>query len=344
MNNSIQDEQVREILRPTLFRGSKTALFYFLLFVVAIYVTIEFVFLKELWTASISQFLICWIAPLILIIIWSLVSRFSSSMCVCDTKLIIKDYSPDSFLRVPFQLLQIPLRQEIFFKEIDCIFYLEKEYNLLLNYRDRLEKYRIARREMDYRRGHLVQKYGVPTQVIDAFERSSGKALNDYTATGVIMAVEEILDRYKIQKDEKKKIIKELKKTDDFDFAHVAGLLSPHAIAKSDLDNLKDTFSDLDTDALTPFLTTRLAVASLEWQESRRRGGAGLAARINAVVVLSNQDGSKKVYLKRFHSLSRADWQKLIHIINKKKPGIRYLMSRQSYRNISDPDFRPGRG
>jgi hypothetical protein len=272
-------------------------------------------------------FLICWFALPIFLTIVSLLSYFSSSVFVHDTKLVIKDYSLDSLLGIPF-------RQEILFTEIDFIYYLEEEFNLLLNYRHKLEKYEVARIEMDYRRENLVQRYGVPTHVIDAFEHSSQKILNDNTATEVLMAVEEILDRYKVQKGEKKQIIKNLKKTDNFDFEYVAQLLSPHAITQSDLDNLKDLFSNLEPDILTPFLTTKLAVAKLE-KRARRHRGVPPAVRTNIVLVLSSGDGSGKIYLKHFHGLSRANWQKLIHIINEKKPGIRYLMSRLNYRNIS---------
>ena len=119
-------------------------------------------------------------------------------------------------LRIPFGILSVPSRQEINFSEIDFIFYLEKEYNILLNYRRRLKKYKLAGREMNYRRENLLQKYGVPPHVIDAFENSSNKALDDYTATGVLMVVEEILDRFRIQKSERKQILKDLKNTEDF--------------------------------------------------------------------------------------------------------------------------------
>ncbi len=101
MDETIQDGSLREILRPTLFRGSNTALFYFLIFVGGIYVTIEFVFLKEIWNSSVSSFFICWFTPLVLVVVWSLVARFSVSLCVYDKKLVIKNHSPDSMLRIP---------------------------------------------------------------------------------------------------------------------------------------------------------------------------------------------------------------------------------------------------
>ncbi|HVU26971.1 MAG TPA: hypothetical protein VHG71_04455 [Verrucomicrobiae bacterium] len=343
MNNVIQDGPVREIFRPTLFRGSKTTLFYFLIFIGGIYLIIESILLINFWNNSKSLFFICSFVPLIVIVVLSFYSRYAWSVSVYDEKLVVKDYSLDLLLRIPFRLFQIPIQQEILFSEIDFIFYLEKEYNLLLNYRHKLGKYKIARREMDYRREHLMRKYAVPANIIDAFEQSSNKALDDYTATGILMAVEEILDRHKVQENEKKQILKDLKQNGEFSFEHVSRLLSPHAIDQNDLDSLKDLFLDLDTNVLTPFLITKLAIAQLE-RRRRVRGGAIVAARMNVVLILSDQNSFKKIYLKKFHQLSRADWQKLIHLINERKPGIKYLMPKLNYRNISDPDFKPGCG
>lgn len=335
MKDSIYDGPVRIIFRPTIFRGSKTALLSLLLVAGVVYVVLEFIFLKEIWVGSTIRFFACWLTLPAIIIFASLLSRFSWSVWVYDAKLVVKNYSFNSLLR-------IPARQEILFEDVDCVYYLEKEYHLLQNYRHKLREYKIARSEKDYRRENLVQKYGVPVHTIEAFERSSQKGLNDYTATGVLMSLDEILGRYKVPKDEKKTILNHLKNTDNFDFEHVSSLLSPYAINQEDIDNLEDIFSDLGGDILTPFLVTRLSVTGLERAE-KGRSGIHIVVSMNLVLVLSNSDGTKKVYLKRFHSLSRADWQKLIQIINEKKHGIKYLMPKLDYRNISDPDFKPGR-
>ncbi len=162
----------------------------------------------------------------------------------------------------------------------------------------------------------------MPTHTIETFEHSSKKELNDYTATGVLMSLEEILGRYEVPKAEKKQILKELKNADSFNFERVSRLLSPYSINREDLENLKDSLSDLDDNFLTPFLVTRLFVAGIERTQRGRGGGA--TPSINVVLVLSNSDGTKKVYLTGFHSLSRADWQKLIQTINEKKHGIKY--------------------
>jgi hypothetical protein len=332
MKDSIYDGPVRAIFRPTTFLGSKTV---FLSVLGVVYAVFGFIFLKDLWGGSTIQFVACWLALPAMITSAMLVSRFSWSVWVLDTKLVIKDYSFNSLLRTP-------VLQEILFEEIDCIYYLEKEYNLLKNYRHKLREYKIPSKEKDYRKENLIQKYGVSSHTIETFEHSSQKGFNDYTATGVLMSLEEILGRYKVPKNEKKQILNDLKNTGNFDFGYVSRLLSLYAISQDDMDNLKDMFSDLGGDVLTPFLLTRLSVAGLERAEKRGRGCL-VVASINVVLVLSNSDGTEKVYLRRFHSLSRADWQKLIQSINEKKHGIKYLMPKLNYRNITDPDFKPGR-
>jgi hypothetical protein len=137
-------------------------------------------------------------------------------------------------------------------------------------------------------------------------------------------------------------ILGTLKKTDSFNFEHINQLLSPYAIEQPDIENLRDILTDLKDDFPTPFLVTKLSVARLERAERMHHRGVSPEVRINVVLVFSNSDGTKKVYLKGFHSLSRADWQKLIQTINEKKQGIKYLMPKLNYRNLSDPDFKPG--
>jgi hypothetical protein len=335
MSNQIPDEPIRDILRPTLFRGSKVALFYLLLIACAIYISV-LIYLKDMWVgSSATHFLCVWLTFPTIVTVGCIMSRYSWTIYVFDTKLVVQTYLPDYLLKAPF-------RQEIAFSEIDFIYYLRKEYDLILNYRDRLKKFKIHRNEMDYQKKNLIEQYGVLPQVIESFEKSSQKALSDDTATKVLMVIEGILVRSEIQKGTKKEILKDLKKTDDFTFEHVSKSLSPYEITQNDLDEIKDAFSDLDVEITTPFLVTKYLVAKAKGNQ-RTRGELATIIQINNTLVLSNKQGDKKVYLKRFHSLSRSNWQKLIHIINEKKSGARYLMSRQSYRNISDPDFKPGR-
>lgn len=270
---------------------------------------------------------------LIFPLLFGLYQHFVLSVIVYNKRLVIKDCSFNPFLKAG-------RRQEIFFEEIDYIYYLGKEYSLLKNYRHKLRKYKIPGKEMDYRKEKLINKYAVPNDVIDTFEDSSQKALNDYTATGVLIALDKILDKYKSPKNEKHKIIKDLKKTDDFNFEHLKRLLSAYNVSSDDLDNLKDEFSECDVNIATPFLLTKLKVAKAERREDGR-GGLGVAVSINTTLVFSNADGTRKAYLKHFHSLSRTNWQKMIRTINENKHGIKYLMTNENYRNISDPNFKP---
>jgi hypothetical protein len=332
MNNLIDNEIVKEVLKPEIIPERNKTLS---IFVCAIGVTCVIMGLIIRYPDLVMISLILLLIPAIFLL-FHLFWHFTWSVSVYDKKLIINDYAFNFYLTYDG-------RQEISFEDIDYIYYLEKEYSLLKNYRHKLLKYNIPKKEMDYRKENLIKKYKVPNEVINSFEHSSQKTLNDYTATGVLMALENILDKYKILREEKKKIIKALKTTDNFNFEHTRNLLSAYSISSEDLNNLKDEISNCDVNILTPFLLTKLKITKVERMENQGRN-IGAMASVNNTLVFSNRDGMKKVYLRCFHSLSRTNWHKLIHIINQNKFNVKYLMTSQYYRNISDPNFKPGCG
>lgn len=335
--NSINEGIINEILKPeNPFRGNGGKFFIFVIVVVAACIASGLVFKNIDMVIFPLVILLALLAIIAIPLSVRLYRHFAWSVFIYDKKLVVKDFSFNYYLANETW-------QDISFEDIDYIYYLEKEYNLLQNYRHKLEKYKISKKEMDYRKENLVKKYAVPDKFIEAFEHSSQKTLNDYMATGVLMAVDKIADKYNIPKIEKKAIVKDLKETDDFDSEYIRRLFSAYNISSEDLDSLKDECSDCDVNVISPFLITKLKVACAKNKENSR-GGIGVAVSINLTLVFSNKDGTKKVYLEHFHSLSRANWQKLIHIINGNKSGVKYLMSKQSYRNISDPNFKPGCG
>jgi len=253
------------------------------------------------------------------------------SVTVYDDKLVIKNYFPWSYLPTGIQ-------QEIAFEDIDYIYYLYKEYNLLKNYRRKLKRYEIPEDETDYTRNNLIRKYAVPAELIDSFEQSSQQTLSDGAVTEVIMAVDNMADKYRVPRGERKKVIKYLKKTDRVDFERIKKFFAPYNVSSQDFDELKDVCSECDTSVESPLFTTRLDVPYAEKLENEM----DVMISFNSTLVFSNKDGAKKVYLKYFHSLSRTNWQKLIHTINEKKTGIKYLMPKINFRNLTDPNFKPG--
>lgn len=240
-------------------------------------------------------------------------------------KIMVTDYAGSPFVR-------LASKQEIPFDEICYVYYLEKEINLLKNLRGRLRKFKISPKESDYTRQNLTARYRVSEATIRRFEESSHKALTDYTATGVLMELDGLCSKYHIAKQTSKTIKKGLQDDKNFNFEYVSELLKEYLISPDDMQSLTDEFAASDADVLAPFLLTKLNMGKYEKLESRARGSLA-TTRANVALVLSNRDGSKKVYLMHFHDLSERDLRRLIELINSKRPAAKFLMtSRQRTR------------
>jgi hypothetical protein len=248
------------------------------------------------------------------------------SVIIDDSKVVCKDHSFNLFMKTSTQ-------QEIAFRDIAYIYYLDKEYNLLKRYRKALKKYKIAPNESDYRRENLIHKYGVAEGLIYKFEEDSQKLLDDYAATGILVTIEGVLNKYEMSDAKRKSIISEFKKTDEFNIEHAKRLLTEFNISPENLKIVAEEFSNCEEKYFEPFLITRLKMGT-------RFNNTENA--INTTLIMSNEDGTSKVYLKKYHLLSRADWQRIIHIVNQHKPDVTYLMTKQDYKNLADPNFKPG--
>ena len=253
-------------------------------------------------------------------ILFHSVYHFFVQFQILADRLVVIDRVSDPFVRTWG-------RHEIRFGEIEYCFYVDKEAHLLMNLLKKLKPYKVPTTEKDYRGENLLFKYQVPGSVLDEFERSSQKTLNDDTATGVILEVEKFCDRNNIPKEVKKEICKGLEKDEDLNFDYVQEKLSPYAVHRDELERLRDEFSGLDTSAMAPFLVTKIDLKKLSIIESTRHPHAGIGSR--GGLVLSNKDGTKKVYLMHFRNLNRQDQRALAAAIRDRTNGVTYLMTQK---------------
>ena len=255
-----------------------------------------------------------------LAILFHAIYHFFVQFQILADRLVVIDRVSDPFVRSWG-------RQEIRFGDIEYCFYVDKEAHLLMNLLKKLKHHKVSATERDYRRENLLSKYKVPASVLDEFERSSQKTLNDETATGVILEVDSFCERNGIPKNVTKEICKELKRDQDPSFDIVQKKLSPFAVDLNDLDRLRDEFSSLDAPEMSPFLVTRVKLKKLRNIESTRQRHAGIRSR--AGLVLSNKDGTNKVYLMHFRNLSRQDQRALTAAIRERTRGLKYLMTQK---------------
>ncbi len=258
--------------------------------------------------------------PILFHLIWHLLVRIE----IHPEKIAVIDYAGDRIVRAHSH-------QEMHFNDICYIYYARKEVDLLVNLRSKLRKFKIPAKETNYTRQNLTAKYGVPDDVICKFEEDSHKTLTDYTATAVLMKLEEIYDKHNVSKKTRQAIKKGLAIDENFNLEYVQDALTSYPITKQEIEELSDQFTEINVDILKPFLQTKADIVKYTKIQGTR---SDYGVKMNCTLVISNADGTQKLYLIHFHDLSQKDWRRLINEINIRKPGIKYLMTKKDLAHL----------
>ena len=321
-NAQLRNEEMTMTLRPAVLPDDKRLFSYPV--IVGLGVSAVGVFLANM---------IMIVLPLIVLavfpglpVLFHLIYHLFVKIEVLPDKVIVTDYVSDPIVR-------FSRRQEITFSEISYIYYLGKEINLLSNLRNRLRKFKIPVKETDYTKAHLMDRYGIPEEVYAKFEESSQKTLTDSAATGILMMLDEIYRKYDVTRETRDSIKKALEDDSNFSFEYLKAALRDHPVSAEDLEDLRDEFANINADVLAPFLLTKVNLSKYQ-KVSKQRNGAHLTARTDNGLVLSNENGTNKVYLMRFHDLSRADLHEFISTVNSRRPGISYLMTKKEHKHL----------
>ena len=241
-------------------------------------------------------------------------------------KIVVKDYFGNN-------IVQCPRLQEIAYADTAYIYYLAKEINLLQNLSNKLKKYKLSQKETDYTKENLTKKYAVPAEKIEEFEKNSQNILNDYTATAILMKLDDIYSKHNVPKSTAKNISRELKNDENFNYEYLRDSLKDYPVNSEDLEELKDEFSNIKVYIIRPFLLTKVNLVKYK-KVAGYRGGMAATAKLDNNLVFANKDGLSKVYLMHFHDLSREDWQSLMQEIKNHNPNITYFMTKSEYKNL----------
>jgi len=225
-------------------------------------------------------------------------------------------------------------RQDIPLSEISYIYHLEEELNVLVALRKHLSRWKIPESEMDYRVDRLSDAYGIPHDVFEAFEHDAQKALSEDILAPVLVVLDDLYVRYRIPADLRRKLNEGLQHPGQCTFDYAAMVLQPYAIRPQDLENLKEEFARDHPRVIAPFLVTKVNFGAYRRMQ-QRRGAAVAVAGLANTLVLSNRDGTQKVYIRLFHQLARKEWGRLIEYLNQKNPQITYVMTKQEYRALT---------
>jgi hypothetical protein len=157
--------------------------------------------------------------------------------------------------------------------------------------------------------------------------------LNDFTATAILIKLDDIYRKYNIPKKTAGSISTELKNDEKFNYEYLRDRLKDYPVDIEDLNELKDEFSNIKVDIIRPFLLTKVNLTKYK-KITGYRGGMSATVRVDNALVFANKDGTKKVYMMHFHDLSREGWQSLMRDIKKHNSNITCLMTKSEYNNL----------
>ena len=99
------------------------------------------------------------------------------------------------------------------------------------------------------------------------------------------------------------------------------------------MDNIKDELSNINTDIPAVFLLTQVNLVKYQHAEKGRHG-AYITVKTDNGLILSNNEGTKKIYFMRLHDLSKRDSHRFIKSIFENQPGVEFLMTNKERENL----------
>jgi len=250
-------------------------------------------------------------------IFFHLIMFLFSKTIIENTKVTIINY-----LRHPF--VQSPMRQTMFYNDIVYVYHLSEEIDLLCELNKILKKYKISKKETDFSTENLKQKYKIPEEAFKGLEKAIEENKKNYTLANVLITTDMLTNKYKISKADKKLIKKGLKDNKNFNMDYLQSILCAYAIEPKDIAMLKDEFSQISNNTLTPFFRTKLNIK--KYIRIEKMGPTKLATGI----ILSNEDGTKKAYFLNFYDLNLKNCRYFVKTLKEKNPKIKFLMRKPS--------------
>lgn len=241
------------------------------------------------------------------------------------TNVQIKNEELVVFDSIPKLLIKKGLTQRIPLDEIKYVFYLKREVDFLIFLKKKLKKYKITKNECDFTPENLAKKYQISNELIEKILHKVDYFDNDDATSEIFMELELILNKYPLDTEKRKKVQKALVKECTIDALKSA--LSTYSISNEDMATLEDVFAKTKSLEVLPFWRTNLNItryiAFQKWPANR----FFTTTKIDSTIVVSNHDGTKKVYYKYFRHLSKLDKRFIIGLIES-RDNVNFLMTK----------------
>ncbi len=251
--------------------------------------------------------------------IWLLYFVVSRFIYYITTKIVftedgVKTFNYDFLSQVNILLNK---KQEIKYKDIQYVYFAEKEIYTVKSIKDKLGKYKISKYETDVRRDNLINKYKVPEDLIRKITDSKGVRFNENNVCAIIMFLEELETKYNIPEDVIKNIKIDISKTQNYSNKYFEDQLAEYNIKREDMAYLREQIKVMEVDIIDALCITYFSQVGYKELSNK--------AKVDWTLVLSNKNGNKKAYITHFLDYSLEERKEILNKI-KSNTNARFLL------------------
>lgn len=208
-------------------------------------------------------------------------------------------------------------KQEIRFKDIEYVYFAEKEIYTAKSIKEKLGKYKINKYETDLRKNNLINKYNVPEDLIEKITSSKGVRFNENNVCGMLLLLDELETKYNLPEELIKNIKIDLNKTQNYSISYLENQLSEYNIKREDMVKLRKQLKVMEVKIIDAICTTYFSLAGYEELSNKKQ--------VDWTLVLSSKDGNKKAYITHFLDYSLDERKQILNTI-KEKSKARFLL------------------
>ena len=208
-------------------------------------------------------------------------------------------------------------KQEIDFKDIEYVYFAEKEIYTTNAIKEKLGKYKINKYETDLRKENLINKYNVPEDLIDKITDSKGVRFNDNNVCGFLLLLDELETKYKLPSELIKNIKIDLNKTQNYSIKYLENQLAEYNIKREDMAKIRKQLKVMEVKIIDAICVTYFSLAAYSEISNKKQ--------VDWTLVLSNKSGNKKAYITHFLDYSLEERKKILNTI-KEKSKARFLL------------------
>lgn len=204
---------------------------------------------------------------------------------------------------------------QIKYKDIHYVYFAEAELRNILFIKDKVSKVKIINNEQDYSPNNLIQKYKISRKLVAQIMDTKGIVFNENNSIEFIELIEELREKYNISIYKILDIERAIKNKTNITYEFILNIFAEDELKKKDILRIKKYFNQNEHGILIPYTKTKIDIDTYEKYDKDIFESKG---KIDWTLVLSNEDGSNKVYIPNFFKYKKKDQEHILEKIKKR--------------------------